>query len=173
MSASSPTPAPTPAPAPAPTPAAAPPRYLAPGWFTRNVGNPLVQWLTRRGLPIRGSRELRIVGRTSGRVRRVPVNPIEVDGVTHLVAPRGTTQWVRNLRAAGEGELVVGRRVERFRAEELADPTDKAAVLRPYLTAWKMEVGAFFDGVGPDATDAELEAIAGNHPVFVVEFGAE
>ncbi len=157
---------------PTPTPSSAP-RYLAPGWFTRRVGNPFVQWLTRRGLPIRGSRELRVVGRSSGQVRAVPVNPIEVDGVTYLVAPRGTTQWVRNLRAAGEGELVVGRRRERFRAAELDDATAKVAVLRPYLTKWKMEVGAFFEGVGPDATEAELEAITGNHPVFAIEFGVE
>ncbi|MEZ5226305.1 MAG: hypothetical protein R2710_06415 [Acidimicrobiales bacterium] len=42
-------------------------------------------------------------------------------------------------------------------------------MLRPYLTKWKFEVGRFFEGVGPDATDAELEAIADNHPIFVLD----
>ena len=31
-----------------------------------------------------------------------------------------------------------------------------------------MEVGVFFDGVGPDATDDELAAIAPGYPVFLV-----
>ncbi|MEZ5375149.1 MAG: nitroreductase/quinone reductase family protein [Acidimicrobiales bacterium] len=144
-------------------------RYLAPDLFTRKVFNPLVRWLTRRGISVWGSRELRVVGRTSGEIRSVPVNPIQIDGTWYLVAPRGTTQWVRNLRAAGAGELVVGRRTQKFEASELVDPSEKARVLRPYLTKWKFEVGRFFEGVGPDATDAELEAIADNHPIFVLD----
>jgi hypothetical protein len=84
------------------------------------------------------------------------------------VAPRGRTQWVRNLQAVGTGELRVGRRVEAFRGVEIADD-QKVAVLRDYLRRWKMEVGVFFDGVGPDSTDEELAAIAPKHPVFLVE----
>ena len=68
-----------------------------------------------------------------------------------------------------EADLVVGRRTTHARAVELTEPADKARVLRPYLEKWKMEVGAFFEGVGPDATVAELEAITGNHPVFALE----
>jgi len=41
-------------------------------------------------------------------------------------------------------------------------------VLRTYLRRWKFEVGMFFQGVGPDSTDAEFEAIAARHPVFVL-----
>src|SRR3954467_10223907 len=95
--------------------AATPARYIEPGGFTQHVFNRLVCFLTRRGLSVRGSRELRIVGRKSGEGRRVPVNLLTHGDQQYLVAPRGTTQWVRNLRAAGEGELVVGRRVETFR----------------------------------------------------------
>ena len=61
---------------------------------------------------------------------------------------------MRNLEAAGTGELRVGRRVEAFRAVAVAD-ADKVDILRDYLHHWKMEVGVFFDGVGPDAPDAE------------------
>jgi hypothetical protein len=32
-----------------------------------------------------------------------------------------------------------------------------------------MEVGVFFDGVGPDSTDEQLRAIAPDHPVFEVQ----
>jgi hypothetical protein len=144
------------------------PRYLEPGWFTRNVFNRIVVRLTKLGISVRGSRELRVRGRTSGTWRAVPVNPLTFEGGRYLVAPRGTTQWVRNLRVAGSGELRVGRRVEPFRATEIADD-DKVGILREYLRRWKMEVGVFFEGVGPDASDEELRAIADRHPVFHVE----
>src|SRR3954447_24517639 len=49
-------------------------RYLRPGRFTQRVFNPLVRWLTRRGLSVQGSRELRVVGRKSGAVRTTVVN---------------------------------------------------------------------------------------------------
>jgi hypothetical protein len=148
--------------------AAMPSRYLAPGWFTRNVFNRAVRRLTLLGLSVRGSRELRVKGRTSGEWRSTPVNLLVIDGVQYLVAPRGTTQWVRNLRVASSGELRVGRRVEEFRAAEMND-IDKPKILREYLRLWKSEVGVFFNGVSADATDADLLAIAAGYPVFVVE----
>ena len=144
------------------------PRYQQPGWFTKNVFNRLVAWLTRLGVSVRGSRELRVRGRTSGEWRRTPVNLLHHDGRRYLVAPRGRTQWVRNLEVAGSGELRVGRRVEAFHATPVAD-ADKVAILRDYLRHWKMEVGVFFDGVGPDAPDEELARIAPGYPVFRVE----
>lgn len=148
------------------------PRYQQPGWFTTHVFNPLVALATRLGLSVWGSRVLRVRGRSSGEWRETPVNLLNHDGAQYLVAPRGRTQWVRNLRVAGEGELVLGRRHQAFRATEVAD-ADKADVLRAYLRRWKAEVGVFFDGVDADSTDAELAAIAGDHPVFrIVDLGA-
>jgi deazaflavin-dependent oxidoreductase (nitroreductase family) len=143
-------------------------RYIQPGWFTRTVFNPAVKGLTRLGISVLGSRELRVRGRKSGEWRTTPVNLLTIDGTDYLVAPRGITQWVKNLRAAREGELRVGNRVEPFRATELTDP-EKPDILRRYLQRWKMETGVFFDGVGPDASDAELQRIAPNHPVFKIE----
>jgi deazaflavin-dependent oxidoreductase (nitroreductase family) len=141
--------------------------YRRPDWLTRNVFNPIVAFLTSLGVSVLGSRVLAVKGRTSGEWRTTPVNLLELEGSRYLVSPRGESQWVRNLRVAGGGELRVGRKVERFRAEELGDD-DKVAVLRAYLKRWKFEVGAFFDGVGPDATDDELRAIAPRHPAFAV-----
>jgi deazaflavin-dependent oxidoreductase (nitroreductase family) len=149
-------------------PAADAPRYLEPGWFTHQLFNRLVRRLTRMGLSVRGSRELRVRGRSTGEWRSVPVNLLSHDGQRYLVAPRGQTQWVRNLRAAGSGELRVGRRVEPFRAVEVPDD-DKAEILRAYLRHWKMEVGVFFDGVDDKASAEELRRIAPGYPVFVVE----
>jgi len=149
------------------TAAATGPRYQQPGWFTRNVFNRLVAVLTRLGVSVWGSRELRVRGRTSGEWRRTPVNLLQHDGRRYLVAPRGRTQWVRNLEVAGSGELRVGRRVETFHATPVAD-ADKVAILRDYLRRWKMEVGVFFGGVGPDSSDAEIAAIAPGYPVFLI-----
>jgi deazaflavin-dependent oxidoreductase (nitroreductase family) len=136
-----------------------------PGWFTRRVFNPFVGLLTRRGLPIAGSRVLEVRGRSSGEPRRTPVNPLKLDGGFYLVAPRGDTQWVRNLRASGEGRLLSRRHSEPFTAEEVPD-AEKPAILRAYLKRWKFEVGVFFDGVGPDTPEPEMLAAAPKHPVF-------
>ena len=111
---------------------------------------------------------LRVRGRKSGEWRTTPVNLLELEGAQYLVAPRGHTQWVRNLRAVGTGELVLGRHVQPFRGVELPDG-EKVPLLRAYLRRWKAEVGIFFGGVGPDAPDAELQRIAPDHPVFRIE----
>jgi deazaflavin-dependent oxidoreductase (nitroreductase family) len=124
--------------------------------------------MPRRGLSIWGSRILEVRGRTTGQVRQTPVNLLTYGGSRYLVAPRGVTQWVRNLRVAGEGRLRLGRRSESFRATEIPDP-EKVPVLRAYLKRWRMEVGVFFDGVEADADDAELQRIAPDHPVFRID----
>jgi deazaflavin-dependent oxidoreductase (nitroreductase family) len=141
--------------------------YRAPGWFTRNVFNRLVAALTQRGISILGSRVLAVKGRSSGQWRTTPVNLLEHDGHRYLVSPRGESQWVRNLRVAGTGELRLGKRAEPFRGRELTDE-EKLPVLRAYLKRWKAEVGIFFEGTGPDSTDEQMRAIAPNHPAFEV-----
>jgi deazaflavin-dependent oxidoreductase (nitroreductase family) len=109
---------------------------------------------------------LYVRGRKSGELRSNPVNPLTVAGERYVVAPRGNTQWVRNLRAAsGEGELRIGRKSEPFTATEIGDD-DKPAVLREYLKRWKWEVGVFFDGVDAKAPDETLRRIAPGYPVF-------
>jgi len=143
------------------------PHYQRPGWFTKHVLNRLVAALTRAGVDVRGSRILEVRGRTSGQWRRTPVNLLTFEGREYLVAPRGHTQWVRNLRASGRGRLLLGRRVREFTATELADE-DKSPLLREYLRRWSWEVGAFFGGVGADSSEEELRRIAPDHPVFRV-----
>ena len=143
--------------------------YRKPGWFTRNIFNRVVAVLTRLGVSVWGSRVLRVRGRKTGEVRTTPVNLLTYNGTRYLVAPRGETQWVRNIRAAdGAGELALGRKVEPFRAVELSDD-QKPEVLRAYLKRWKPEVGVFFDGVSADSTDEEVARIAPDHPAFRIE----
>jgi deazaflavin-dependent oxidoreductase (nitroreductase family) len=144
-------------------------RYVRPGWFTKHVFNRLVQVLTSMGISVWGSRTLWLRGRSSGEWRSNPVNLLSFNGDDYLVAPRGETQWVRNLRAAGNGELRVGRKVQSFAATEL-DNAEKTDVLRAYLKRWRLEVGIFFDGVSATSPIIELDRIAPNHPVFRLAF---
>jgi deazaflavin-dependent oxidoreductase (nitroreductase family) len=144
------------------------PRFQQPGWFTRNVFNRAVNGLMALGISISGSRVLEVKGRKSGQWRSTPVNLLMVDGARYLVAPRGNTQWVRNMRVAGGGRLKLGRKTEDFKATEVTgEPT--VPLLRAYLKKWKWEVGVFFDGMGADASDDELLAIAPEHPVFKLD----
>ncbi|MFC5064765.1 nitroreductase family deazaflavin-dependent oxidoreductase [Actinomycetospora atypica] len=146
--------------------------YQRPGFITRRIMNPAVALFTRLGLPLAGSAVLGHRGRVSGELRTTPVNPLTLDGTRYLVAARGQTQWVRNVRAAGTAQLTVGRRTEQIGVREVTGP-EVVPVLRAYLKAWAWEVGAFFEGVGADSTDAELAAIAPRHPVFVITRAAD
>ena len=127
------------------------PRYLKPGWIVGRVVNPL---LMRLGVVP----TLAVRGRTSGEWRTVPVNVVELEGHRYLVAPRGDTQWVRNLRASGGGELRRRGRVEPFRATEIAGD-EKPRVIAAYLARWGYQVRPYFAAL-PDPAD---------HPVFRLE----
>ncbi|MEU7767033.1 nitroreductase/quinone reductase family protein [Nocardia sp. NPDC049190] len=140
-------------------------RYIGPSGLDP-IMNRIFNLLPKLGVSVMGSRLLAVRGRTSGEWRTTMVNlMVRDDGARFLVAPRGHTQWVRNLRVAGGGELRLGRKVEAFTATEVAD-ADKVPLLRLYLRKWGWEVGKFFEGVTKDASDEELAAIAPGFPVF-------
>ncbi|MEU4316466.1 nitroreductase/quinone reductase family protein [Nocardia sp. NPDC024068] len=143
-------------------------RYLAPTGFDP-IFNRVVNTLPKLGISVAGSRLLAVRGRKSGEWRSTLVNVMTAaDGQRYLVAPRGHTQWVRNIRVAGGGELRLGRRVEVFTAVEIPD-ADKVPLLRLYLERWGWEVGRFFEGITKDSTDEELAGIAPGFPVFRIE----
>jgi deazaflavin-dependent oxidoreductase (nitroreductase family) len=142
-------------------------RYRRPGAFTRRVFNPLIARLTRWGISVKGTRVLEVRGRTTGEPRSTVVNLLTIDGVDHLVAPRGSTQWVRNLRAGGEATLRLGRRTDLVAATEIDDDA-KIPVIRAYLAAWGWEVGKLVEGLRADSGEAEIRAAAPGFPVFVV-----
>ncbi|MGW5308749.1 nitroreductase family deazaflavin-dependent oxidoreductase [Nocardia thailandica] len=140
-------------------------RYIGPSGLDP-VMNKFFNLLPKLGISVMGSRLLAVRGRKSGEWRTTMVNPMTAaDGARYLVAPRGHTQWVRNLRAAGGGELRLGRKSETFSAVEVAD-ADKTPLLRLYLEKWGWEVGRFFEGLDKNATDAQLAEIAPGFPVF-------
>ena len=143
-------------------------RYIKPDWFTRMVFNPFVAAMTRAGVSVWGSRVLRVRGRKSGEWRSAPVNLLTFEGKRYLVAPRGHTQWVRNIRVSNEAELQLGSKVERIRVSEVPD-ADRVPILRAYLKKWVFEVGVFFEGVKAESPDSELRRIAPDHPVFLIQ----
>ena len=127
-------------------------RYLKPGFVVARMLNPAL--MTLGLVPT-----LAVRGRKSGEWRTVPVNVLELDGTRYLVAPRGDTQWARNLRVNPRGELRTRRRVEPFTAVELTDPADKARLIDAYRRRWGSQVKSQFREL-PDPAD---------HPVFRVE----
>jgi F420H(2)-dependent quinone reductase len=140
--------------------------YIKPGFFASRLFNPLVNFVTARlGVSMKGARVLSVQGRTTGEWHRTPVNPLTFGGARYLVAPRGQTQWVRNIRVSRTGRLTLGRHTEIVRVEEVSDAA-KPHILRAYLSEWGWEVGQFFGGLGADASEAELARIAPKHPVF-------
>lgn len=143
-------------------------RYIKPTWIDNHLVVPAIRGLTRIGLSVWGSRVLRVRGRKSGEWHATPVNLLTFEGARFLVAPRGNTQWVRNIRVSGEGELQLGSRIERIKVVEIPDD-QKVPILRHYLKRWKFEVGQFFSGVGAESPESEVRRIAPDHPVFRVE----
>jgi hypothetical protein len=125
---------------------------------------------TRLGVSVWGSRILRVKGRKSGEWRTTPVNLLTIGKTQYLVAPRGNTHWVRNIRESRAGELLLGSRVQAIRVVEIPDD-EKVPILRDYLKRWKFEVGMFFGGVSAESSDEELRRIAPDHPVFRIEAG--
>ncbi|WP_046506564.1 nitroreductase family deazaflavin-dependent oxidoreductase [Streptomyces odonnellii] len=142
------------------------PYYLkagrAAGWLNNIVGR-----LARHGVSMLGTAEMSVRGRKSGRMQRIPVNPHTHGGSQYLVSARGHSQWVRNMRVAGGGELRVGRKVRQFTATEVPDD-EKLAILRTYLKRWGWEVNQYFQGVTVKSSDAEILAAAPDHPVFLI-----
>lgn len=141
-------------------------RYDEPDRAAR-AANALIRWLAELGISIAGTRALRVRGRKTGKVRGVVVNVLTVDGVDYLVSPRGTTQWVRNVRAAGVVD--VGPRWHRreLRTTEVADSA-KPDLLRRYLDKWYWEVKGHIAGLTPNCGDDELRAAAPSIPVFAL-----
>ncbi len=130
------------------------PAYVPSGFVMRRIVNPLTVLLGGPALVIRGRR--------SGRLITTPVPVFPFEGARYLVAGGGETHWVRNLRAAGEGELRRGRRRERFRAVELSGAARDRVVVA-YRERMGRRAQPFFKAL-PEASQ---------HPVFRIDEAGE
>ena len=107
---------------------------------------------------------LEVRGRKSGKLHSTPVDLLELNGKSYLVAPRGRTQWVRNAEAAGEVTLKEGSTRRRFRLSPISD-AEKLPILKAYLDTFKREVQSYFPV--PAGSPAEsFTAISGSYPAF-------
>jgi deazaflavin-dependent oxidoreductase (nitroreductase family) len=141
------------------------PKYQKPDFFTKHLFNPMLELSMKLGRGWRGSYILSVRGRKSGKMYTTPVNPLAFENQRYLVAPRGETGWVRNIRASGEGELRLGGKRERITVDEVPVET-KAPILRAYLKNWKSETSKFFGGATDESPEEELRRIAPDHPIF-------
>jgi deazaflavin-dependent oxidoreductase (nitroreductase family) len=137
--------------------------YRATG--TRRTLNRAMTWLVRRGLVPGHTYLLTVVGRRSGKPYTVPVTLIVNADGRWLVAPYGVTQWVRNVRAAGQATLERGRQIETVRLSEVG-PAQAAPVLQEYLRKVPI-VRPYFD-VRPNCSIRAFEEEAHRHPVFEI-----
>jgi len=126
--------------------------YVEPPAVTRRLVNPLVSRLRTGGVAT-----LTVAGRNSGRPRTVPVIPVELNGIRYLVSPFGESDWVRNLRKAGTGQLRSRAGMETFRTTELP-VAQRPPIIAAYRTGGRRDVDRYFTRL-PDAAD---------HPVFQV-----
>ena len=134
-----------------------------------NLMNKVANFLVGKlGLNLQGAMVLTVRGRKSGEPRSVVVNPLELNGKTYLMSPRGETQWVKNLRADNNLTLHRGASRSGHRATEVTDADEKFAVLRTYLDRWSMQVKGLM-GVSKESSDDELRAIIDAHPVFELQ----
>lgn len=137
--------------------------------MARGLNSAIVFLVGKVGLNLQGAEVLEVRGRSSGEIRRVPVNPVRIGTERYLLSPRGETSWVKNIRVSGEGTLRHGRASETFRVEEIPDEA-KVPVLRTYLDRWYWQVGKIMH-IEKDADDSALRRIAPEHPVFRIVSG--
>lgn len=133
------------------------------------IFNPIARRLLGVGLPMGPNALLTVRGRTSGQPRTTPVALVEVDDRCWVIGTFGEVNWVKNLRAAGEGVITMKRQVRPVRAIELTPEQATAfftQVLHPYVG--RIPMGRVLIGSLLGARDI-LDDPAGaglRHPVF-------
>lgn len=101
-----------------------------PGWLKQ--ANRLVKALQRLGLPLGRIQVLTLPGRASGAPRSTPVSPLRVGGGEYVIAALPQSDWARNARAAGRGELRRRRTRRRVDLREVLDPAVRREVMRAF-----------------------------------------
>ncbi len=116
-------------------------------------------------------------GRRTGRPRRTLLVQVTSRDQQYLVSLAGESEWVRNVRAA-QGMVTLSAHGRRYAARLSEVPTEqRAQVISAYFTrpsprgramVRTAEARHYF-GVEPDASMADLSAIAGNYPAFRID----
>jgi deazaflavin-dependent oxidoreductase (nitroreductase family) len=141
------------------------PAFRAPtrfeGWFNKIFG-----MFVGLGFGFSYNYLLQVRGRKTGRLYSTPIDLLQLRGKSYLVAPRGRTQWVRNVEAAGELTLKKGSKRERYTIRAIAE-AERPEILKAYLDAFRAEVQRYFPV--PAGSPVELfTAVAKSYPVFAL-----
>ena len=142
-----------------------PSQYLKPNAVDRFI-NRAFGLLVRIGLGLRHNYLLQVRGRKTGLTYSTPVNLLERSGKKYLVAPRGYTQWVRNVMATGEATLIKGSKREEVRLRAMPDE-EKPELLKDYLDRYRPTVQRYFPVAAGSASEV-FEPLAAKYPVFEV-----
>lgn len=117
---------------------------------------------------------LTVRGRKSGQPRTTPVDLFEGKGRSFLVSThrQESSNWVRNLRAAGEGVISRGHSYRPITVVELP-PEVAGQVLKDVLSPrLAMPLRRFVlrrtFSVSPDAPQGDFVTAANSHPVFEI-----
>lgn len=136
-----------------------------PGWL--RPANRLIRLLTRAGLPLGTIHVLTVPGRRSGAPRATPVSPLTVGGHRYVIAGLPESDWARNVRAAGRGELARGLRRQPVTLTEVTDPGLRREVVRAFPREVPHGVPMFVKlGIVSKADPDEFAAAAGRVAVF-------
>ena len=107
---------------------------------------------------------LQVRGRKTGKLYSTPINLLQLNGKSYLVAPRGRTQWVRNAEAAAEVTLKKGSTRRKFRLRSIAD-AEKPQILKAYLDTFRREVQRYFP-IPAGSPQESFAALTGSYPAF-------
>ncbi|UOZ08136.1 nitroreductase/quinone reductase family protein [Amycolatopsis sp. WQ 127309] len=129
--------------------------------------NRLIRLLTRAGLPLGTIHVVTVPGRRSGAPRATPVSPLTVGGHRYVIAGLPESDWARNVRAAGRGELARGRRRQPVTLTEVTDPGLRREVVRAFPREVPHGVPMFVKlGIVTKGDPDEFAAVAGRVAVF-------
>jgi deazaflavin-dependent oxidoreductase (nitroreductase family) len=121
-------------------------------------------FLLKLGIGLAHNYLLEVRGRKTGKVYSTPVNVLEYKGKKYLVAPRGYTQWVRNVETSGEASLVQRAERTKVRLRTVADE-EKPEILKAYLDRFKLTVQRYFPVAAGSPAEA-FQPLAVRYPVF-------
>jgi deazaflavin-dependent oxidoreductase (nitroreductase family) len=121
-------------------------------------------FLLKLGIGLAHNYLLEVRGRKTGKVYSTPVNVLEYKGKKYLVAPRGYTQWVRNVETSGEASLMQRAERTKVRLRTVADE-EKPEILKAYLDRFQLTVQRYFPIAAGSPAEA-FQPLAVRYPVF-------
>ena len=139
--------------------------FMRPSSLDRIV-NRVFGFLVKIGFGLAHNFLLEVQGRKSGRVYATPVNVLTHENKRYLVAPRGDTQWVRNVVVSQKATLVRGAKRENVRMRAIADDA-KPEILKAYVDRYRLTVQRYFP-IPAGSPLKDFEPLVGRYPVFEI-----